>query len=133
MAAHPRSLTRTALSAALAAACLALGACSSDAQEPAETVFVAPGTRCDLPLDTPRAQTINEQVGGLQTPDFTVRFAESTRAGNVALVTGDVEKAFDVLSADYEVTVVARLEDDDSGRIVGFEQVRTLVDDICPD
>lgn len=131
MAGNPRSLTRPALPAVVLATCLALGACS-DVEEPPEAVFVAPGTTCDRPLDTPRAQTINERVGGLQTPDFTVRFAESTRAGNVALVTGDVKKAYDMLSADYEVTVVAELEDDGSGRIVGFEQVRSLVDDICP-
>lgn len=60
-----------------------------------------------------------------------MNFAQSTRLGTVALVTGDVTKAFDTLTHEYSVSLVAELEDDDSGRVVGFEQIRTLVDDIC--
>lgn len=132
MAGNPGAVKRAAVLAALTPAILALGACTSDPEDPPETVFVAPGTTCDRELDTPEAQTVNERVGGLQTPDFTVNFAQSTRLGTVALVTGDVTKAFDTLTHEYGVSLVAELEDDDSGRVVGFEQIRTLVDDICP-
>lgn len=116
---------------ALATSCLLVGSCSSETEDLPETVFVAPATTCDRELDTPEAQTVNEKVGGLQTPDFTVSFAQSTRLGTVTLVTGDVKEAFDTLTRDYGVSLVAELDDDDSGRIVRFEQIRKLVDDYC--
>ncbi len=119
------------LLAALAAGSLVLAGCSTEKDEPGDTVLVAPGTTCDRELGTDQAQSINEQIGGLRTDDFVVNFSQTTEAGNVALVTGDLEKAFDVLTRDYGVAVVAEYEDDDSGRIVGFEQIRTLVKDIC--
>lgn len=119
--------------AALVAGSLTLGSCSTAEDEPGDTVLVASGTTCDRELGTDQAQSINEQVGGLRTEDFVVNFSQTTEAGNVALVTGDLEKAFDVLTEDYGVAVVAEYEDDDSGRIVGFEQIRTLIEDICAD
>lgn len=121
------------LLAALVVGSLAVGGCSTEKEEPSDTVLVAPGTSCDHELGTDQAQSINEQVGGLRTDDFVVNFSQTTVAGNVALVSGDLEKAFDVLTKDYGVAVVAKHEDDDSGRVVGFEQIRTLVEDICAD
>ncbi len=46
-------------------------------------------------------------------------------------MTGDVATAFDVLTHEYGVSVVAELEDDTPGRVTEFAQVRALVDDIC--
>lgn len=135
MVGSPRSRSLRLLLAAVTAAFLTLAACSQDADESpeqeADTVLVAPGTACDRDAATDEAQTINEQVGGLRNADFTVRFSQSTKLGNVALVTGDTEKAFRVLSEDYGVAVVALLDDAESEGIVGFEQIRTLVEDIC--
>ena len=136
MVGPPRSHFPRLLLAALAAGLLTLAGCSQNTEEspdtePDDTVLVAPGTTCDHELGTDQAQSINEQVGGLRTDDFVVNFSQTTVAGNVALVSGDLEKAFDVLTEDYGVAVVAKHEDDDSGRVVGFEQIRTLVEDIC--
>ncbi|GAA1734151.1 hypothetical protein GCM10009710_13500 [Aeromicrobium alkaliterrae] len=119
------------LLAAVAIGSLALGACSDDGDDAGEAVYVAQGTTCDQELNSPEAQTINEDVGGLQTPDFTVRFSQTTKLGNVALVSGDTEKAFRVLSEDYGVALVAELEEGEAGTIVGFEQIRDLVADVC--
>lgn len=122
------------LLAALATASLALAACSSeneDPEPPRSTVHVATGTTCDRDLGSDEAQTINERVGGLRTEDFVVHFSQTTRLGNVALVTGDVTAAFGVLTQEYGVSVVAELEDDTPGRVTEFAQVRALVDDIC--
>ena len=121
--------------AAFAAGSLILAGCSQQAEESpddgTDTVLVAPGTTCDRELGSDQAQSINERVGGLRTEDFVVNFSQTTEAGNVALMSGDLEKAFDVLTNDYGVAVVAAYEPDDSGRIVGFEQVRAVVEDIC--
>ena len=60
-----------------------------------------------------------------------MKFAEGTRAGVVALVDGDVRKAFDQLHDRYGVTVVARIEPSETGRVTGFRQIRDLVDRAC--
>lgn len=109
---------------------VALGACSSDGD--ARTQIIADGATCDHDPSTAQAQTINEDVGGLQTDEFVVRFAESTRLGTVALVEGDVTQAYARLHGDYGVAAVAGIDDDGSARVTGFDQVRDLVDRACP-
>ncbi|WP_229053463.1 hypothetical protein [Aeromicrobium sp. Leaf350] len=135
MVGTPRSRTGTALLAALVAVAVAVDGCSSDSDtgtdEPRDTVLVAPGTTCDRELNTDSAATTNEQVGGLRNDDFSVRFSQTTRLGNVALVTGDLQKAFRLLTEEYGVALVAEYEPDDSGLVVGFAQIRALVDEYC--
>lgn len=129
MARSPRVVFSTAVAVVLVLIALATGACSSD---DGPTQVVADGATCDNDPSTAEAQTINEDVGGLQTDDFVVRFAESTRLGTVALVEGDVTKAYRRLHDEYGVTAVAGIEDDGSSRVTGFAQVRDLVDETCP-
>lgn len=117
--------------AAVALSVLVCGACSSD-DDGRTSQVVADGATCDKDPSTAEAQTINEDVGGLQTDGFVVRFAESTRLGTVALVEGDVATAYRRLHDDYGVTAVAAIRDDGSARVTGFAQVRELVDEACP-
>ena len=130
MARSPRTAASTALAVVSVLTATLAGACSSDDAGP--TQIVADGFTCDKDPSTPEAQTINEDVGGLQTDEFVVRFAESTRLGTVALVEGDVSTAYTRLHDDYGVTAVAGIEDDGSARVTGFAQVRNLVDRQCP-
>lgn len=130
MASPSRVAVTTALAALSVLTALVAGACASDDRGPRQ--IVADGFTCRQDPSTPEAQTVNEDVGGLQTDEFVVRFAESTRLGTVALVEGDVAKAYTRLHDDYGVTAVAGIEDDGSARVTGFEQVRDLVDEQCP-
>lgn len=124
-------LTKVSLaSAALLAFALTAASCSSDSEP---KVATAPGLTCDRDPSSPEMQTINERVGGLRNDDFHVRFAQSTRLGVITLVTGDFEKAKDELIERRKVALVAEFDDDNSGKkVIGFEQIRALLDDACP-
>src|SRR5215216_4186186 len=94
--------------------CLAISGCSSDPSSPDRpepTMVTAKGVSCDQDETSIDAKTTVERVGGLVADDFVVRFAESTRIGVVALVSGDTQKAFDELSDKYGVAVVAQIDD----------------------
>lgn len=127
------SLARAAALALLVGA--TLGSCSSDRdatpERPTPTALTADDVSCDRDRTSPDAKTTIEQVGGLASDDFVVRFSQSTRLGVVALVDGDIQKAFDELVTTYGVAVVAQLEDDDTSKVTGFQQVRDLVASIC--
>ena len=114
---------------------LLLGGCSSDAKgkpdRPSPTTITVKEVSCDHDRTSEDAKDTIERVGGLVFKDFVVRFSQSTRLGVVALVEGDTEEAFDELSGTYGVTVVARIDDDGSGRVTGFQQVSDLVASIC--
>ena len=121
----------------LLAAC-ALAACGSgddDSGEPADaSPTVLEPLRCDVDLASDHAKDVIEKVGGLHGDGFVVRFAQSTRLGVVALVTGDVAAAGPTLVEEYGVSVVAPW--DDSVAEVskgGFRQVDRVVDEHCPD
>lgn len=115
--------------------CLALASCSSnpDAKpaRPTPTAYTAKDVACDRDRSSMDAKTTIEQVGGLASDDYVVRFSQSTRLGVVALVDGDTQKAFDELVGTYGVTVVAQIEDDGTSKVTGFQQVRDLVASIC--
>ena len=112
-----------------------MGSCSSDAdtapKRPTPTVFTAKGVSCDHDRTAIDAKSTVEEVGGLASMDYEVRFSESTPAGVVALVDGDTQKAFDELSGTYGVAIVAQIEDDGTTKVTGFQQVRDLVDAAC--
>lgn len=115
--------------------CLAVGGCSSDpdtaSKRPTPTVFTAKGVSCDHDKVSDDAKNTVEEVGGLASKDYVVRFSESTPVGVVALVRGDTQKAFDELSEKYGVAIVAKIEDDGTDKVTGFQQVRDLVDAAC--
>lgn len=118
----------------LLAACLAVtSGCGSDA---AERTFVAKPLACDLDQSSLQAKDTIERVGGLVADDYVVRFSESTRAGVVALVSGDTRIAFDQLTHRYTgVAIVAQIDKSDTSdaRVTGFQQIRDLVEAACPD
>jgi hypothetical protein len=108
-------------------------ACSDDGSgQAAPTILTADDITCDEDFSTDLAKDTVERVGGLQTDEFTVKFAEGTRLGVVALVEGDVRHAFAVLHRRYGVALVAPSEDHDEDHVTGFDQVRELVEHICP-
>ena len=117
----------------------ALAACGADGSDnpPAAatpTTTVLEPLRCDVDLASDHAKDVIEKVGGLHGDGFVVRFAQSTRLGVVALVTGDVAAAGPTLVEEYGVSVVAPW--DDSVAEVskgGFRQVDRVVDEHCPD
>ena len=115
--------------------CLALAGCSSnpDAKpaRPTPTAYTVKDVACDRDRSSMDAKSTVEQVGGLASDDYVVRFSQSTRLGVVALVDGDTQKAFDELVGSYGVTVVAQIEDDGTSKVTGFQQVRDLVASIC--
>lgn len=123
-----RRLTVPALLLALAAV---TSACSSDEAPEEPTVLTADGITCDEDISTDLAKDTVERVGGLQTEEFTVKFAEGTRLGVVALVEGDVRRAFERLHGTYGVALVALSDDHDKDHVTGFAQVRNLVDRTC--
>lgn len=106
-------------------------ACSGGGDRDDPSVVVADAITCDQDFSTDRAKDTVERVGGLQTEEFTVAFAEGTRLGVVALVDGDVSRAFEVLHGTYGVALVARSDDHDEDHVTGFAQVRDLVDRTC--
>ncbi len=93
--------------------------------------YTAKGVSCDQDETSLDAKNIIEEVGGLVSDDFVVKFSESTRLGVVALVDGDTKKAYDELTGTYHVAVVAKLKGGGSGKVTGFQQIRDLVASIC--
>lgn len=114
---------------------LALASCSSDPdkapERPRPTAVTAKDVSCDRDRATAEAKDTIERVGGLVADDYVVRFSQSTQAGVVALVDGDVQQAFDELTSTTAVTIVAKFEDDTSVKVTGFQQVRDLVASVC--
>ncbi|GGU27882.1 hypothetical protein [Nocardioides albus] len=126
---------RTSLSAVALAAALA-GCGQEPVTEPVEPavdeseLLVNGRVTCDQDVSSERAKDTIERVGGLQQPTWSVRFAESTAAGVVVLVTGDLEDAEPRLFDDYGVAVIvgsaeSRTSADD------FRAVREAVREIC--
>jgi hypothetical protein len=101
---------------------------------PSAATTVLEPLRCDVEEATDHAKDVIEKVGGLHGDGFVVRFAQSTRLGVVALVTGDVAKAGPTLVEQYGVSVVAPW-DDSVAEISkgGFRQVDRVVSEHCPD
>lgn len=100
------------------------------------TVLSVDDLACDHDQTTDEAKTVVEDVGGLATPDWTVAFARSTEAGVVALVRGDLRAAYDALTTDYGVSVVAGLgQDAGDPDATGFggllARVPEVVDEVC--
>ena len=133
-------LWRTSAAAALVAALAACGA--EEPAEPAEPatggspteaeneVLVNGRARCDQDVSSDEAKDTIERVGGLQQPTWSVRFAESTAAGVVVLVTGDLEDAQPRLFDDYRVAVIVASAEDQT-RTEDFRAVRDAVREIC--
>ncbi|NGN92531.1 hypothetical protein G5C66_07235 [Nocardioides sp. KC13] len=85
---------------------------------------------CDQDVSSDEAKDTVERVGGLQQPTWSVRFAESTAAGVVVLVAGDLEDAEPRLFDDYQVAAIVGLAEDQS-RAEDFKAVREAVREIC--
>ncbi|MFI5626287.1 hypothetical protein ACIA03_22705 [Nocardioides sp. NPDC051685] len=85
---------------------------------------------CDQDVSSEEAKNTIERVGGLQQPTWSVRFAESTAAGVVVLVAGDLEDAEPRLFDDYHVAVIVGLSEDQT-RAEDFKAVREAVREIC--
>jgi hypothetical protein len=134
---------RTSLvAAALLAALAGCGAESAEPTKPAEpetgasrseaesALLVNGRVRCDQDVSSDEAKDTIERVGGLQQPTWSVRFAESTAAGVVVLVTGDLEDAEPRLFDDYGVAAIVGLSEDQT-RAEDFKAVRDVVREIC--
>jgi hypothetical protein len=126
---------RAGLAAVVAFGCVLAASCSSDPGDapdrPAPTAYTAKGVSCDQDETSLDAKNIIEEVGGLVSDDYVVKFSESTRLGVVALVDGDTDKAYDELTGTYHVAAVAKITSDGSGKVTGFQQIRDLVASIC--
>jgi hypothetical protein len=85
---------------------------------------------CDQDVSSDEVKDTIERVGGLQQPTWSVRFAESTPAGVVVLVTGDLEDAQQLLFDDYRVAVIVGLAEDQP-RAEDFKGVREAVREVC--
>ncbi len=85
---------------------------------------------CDQDVSSDEAKNTIERVGGLQQPTWSVRFAESTAAGVVVLVAGDLDDAEPRLFDDYDVAVIVGLSEDQT-RAEDFRSVRDAVREIC--
>ncbi|WP_328531781.1 hypothetical protein OG984_11910 [Nocardioides sp. NBC_00368] len=85
---------------------------------------------CDQDVSSDEAKDTIERVGGLQQPTWSVRFAESTAAGVVVLVAGDLEDAQPRLFEDYGVAAIVGLAEDQT-RAEDFKAVREAVREIC--
>ncbi|WP_286689428.1 MULTISPECIES: hypothetical protein [unclassified Aeromicrobium] len=96
----------------------------------APATVTAPDLQCGQDRTTDAAKDVVEKVGGLRTDDVVVRLARSTPAGIVALVDGDVERAYRLLHDRYGVAVVAQAEGD--GVADGLAQIERLVRSSCP-
>jgi hypothetical protein len=130
------SMQGLARAAALTAiGCILATGCASgpedDPRRPAPTAHTAKDVSCDRDRSSIGAKDTVERVGGLTTDDYTVRFAQSTRLGVVALVDGDTDKAYADLTGTYGVALVAEIDDDSNARVTGFQQVRDLVASAC--
>ena len=137
---RPQLWRTSVVAAALVAALAACGA--EEPAEPAEPatsesrteaeneVLVNGRARCDQDVSSDEAKDTIERVGGLQQPTWSVRFAESTAAGVVVLVTGDLEDAQPRLFDDYRVAVIVGSSEDQT-RTEDFRAVRDAVREIC--
>ena len=85
---------------------------------------------CDQDVSSEEAKDTIERVGGLQQPTWSVRFAESTAAGVVVLVTGDLDDARPRLFDDYRVAVIVASAEDQT-RTEDFRAVRDAIREIC--
>lgn len=136
-------LWRTPLAACALVA--ALAGCGQKAAEPAEPatgeslrsrdageseLLVNGQVTCDQDVTSDEAKDTIERVGGLQQPTWSVRFAESTAAGVVVLVAGDLEDAEPRLFEDYHVAAIVGLTEDQT-RAEDFKAVREAVREIC--
>lgn len=131
---------RTSLVAAALLA--ALAGCAEEPAEPAEPatgesrseaeskLLVNGRVRCDQDVSSDEAKDTIERVGGLQQPTWSVPFAESTAAGVVVLVTGDLDDAEPRLFDDYRVAVIVGSSEDQT-RAEDFRAVRDAVREIC--
>ncbi len=130
-----RRRTGARLAAVVVVGCITLGSCSSDPKStpkrPAPTAYTAKDVTCDRDQTSLDAKNIVEEVGGLVSDDYVVKFSESTRLGVVALVDGDTRKAYDELAGTYHVAVVAQIDDGGADKVTGFQQIRDLVASIC--
>ncbi|MEU6135297.1 hypothetical protein [Nocardioides sp. NPDC047086] len=142
----PRLWWRTPLAAAVLVA--ALAGCGEEAAEPAEPtdpaepaagesrseaeseLLVNGRARCDQDVSSDEAKNTIERVGGLQQPTWSVRFAESTPAGVIVLVVGDLEDARPRLFDDYRVAVIVASSEAQT-RTEDFKAVREAVREIC--
>ncbi len=107
-----------------------LSGCSSEGEQ--LSIITAPNVTCGQDTGSDDAKDIVERVGGLVTDDFTVKFAQGTELGVVALVDQNAPRAFQVLRDDYGVVVVAQQKaDGDPGSVSGFTQVQQVVDEVC--
>jgi len=102
-----------------------------ESRSEAENALLVNGrARCDQDVSSDEAKDTIERVGGLQQPTWSVRFAESTAAGVVVLVTGDLEDAEPLLFDDYRVAVIVASSEDQT-RAEDFRAVRDAVREIC--
>ena len=137
---RPQVLRTSVVAVALVAALAACGAeepaepaepaTSESRTEAANEVLVNGRARCDQDVSSDEAKDTIERVGGLQQPTWSVRFAESTAAGVVVLVTGDLEDAQPRLFDDYRVAVIVGSTEDQT-RTEDFRAVRDAVREIC--
>ncbi len=139
---NPHFWRTSLVAAALLAALAGCGAESAEPAAPAEpatgesrseaenALLVNGRARCDQDVSSDEAKDTIERVGGLQQPTWSVRFAESTAAGVVVLVTGDLEDAEPRLFDDYRVAVIVASSENQT-RAEDFRAVRDAVRDIC--
>ncbi|MEU0315007.1 hypothetical protein [Nocardioides sp. NPDC006273] len=132
---------RTPLAAAVLATAFA-GCGSTPAAQPAEPstderlgegereLRVNGRVRCVQDVSSEEAKDVIERVGGLQQPTWSVRFAESTAAGVVVLVTGDLDDAEPRLFDDYHVTAIVGSAEGQA-RAEDFSAVREAVRELC--
>jgi hypothetical protein len=132
-------LWRTSLAAAALAAALAgcseatepEGSVSDESRSAVENELLVNGrVTCDQDISSDEAKDTIERVGGLKQPTWSVRFAESTAAGVVVLVSGDLEDAEPRLFGDYHVAAIVGLAEDQA-RAEDFKAVREAVREIC--
>ncbi|MFE4002027.1 hypothetical protein ACFX43_24910 [Nocardioides sp. YIM B13467] len=137
---RPQLWRTSVAAAALVAALAACGAgelaepaepATRESRSEAENALLVNGqARCDHDVSSDEAKDTIERVGGLQQPTWSVRFAESTAAGVVVLVTGDLEDAQPPLFDDYRVAVIVASAEDQT-RTEDFKAVRDAVREIC--
>ncbi|MDR7309742.1 hypothetical protein J2S40_000800 [Nocardioides luteus] len=103
---------------------------SSSPDRTEDELLVNGRVTCDQDVSSDQAKSTIERVGGLQQPTWSVRFAESTAAGVIVLVAGDLEDARPRLFDDYDVAAIVGLEKEQS-RAEDFRAVRDAVREIC--
>ncbi|MGH3351389.1 MAG: hypothetical protein ACRDPS_12045 [Nocardioides sp.] len=109
----------------------AVGASEVGGADPADgELLVDQGVTCTQDVSSEEAKSTIERVGGLQQPTWSVRFAESTAAGVVVLVAGDLEEAEPELFDVYEVAAIVGSSDDQT-RADDFRAVHEAVRRIC--